>query len=282
MNQRPTAAKLGKAVFPANESSSLRIGIRSVPSKFVHQIADANAKGFGYAQQCVQADPLFSTFNFANINRMQVGFFGQTFLAQASMLAAVADGVTEDFQLARTRHSFLGKQDRVKHDTPNMGVFLYCRFLGERVNKSKIGVRKNGSGPRMGASRFMKKKKKVLVVENGIPTAMMMVSLLTQAGFDVEAAAKGQKGMEIAQEQRFDLILLETELPDISGFRICAELKQRHISYRTPIVFISNRHGDEYRERALDLGAADFIEKPFEANGFISRISSHLKKTATA
>jgi len=163
-----------------------------------------------------------------------------------------------------------------------MGLFLSCTFSGERVKKLKIGVRKNGSGPRMGASRFMKKKKKVLVVENGMPTVMMMVSLLTQAGFDVEAAAKGQKGMEIAQERKFDLIVLETDLPDLSGFKICAELKQRHISYRTPIVFISNRHGDEYRERALDLGAADFIENPFEGSGFVSRISSHLEKTATA
>ena len=280
MNQRNRATAKGIAGvarhFPWTTASTAR------QLQFVHQIADANAEGFGYAQQCVQADPLFSTFNFANINRVQVGFFGQTFLAQTSQLAAVADGVTEDFQLARTRHSFLGKQDCPKHDTPNMGLFLSCTFSGERVKKLKIGVRKNGSGPRMGASRFMKKKKKVLVVENGMPTVMMMVSLLTQAGFDVEAAAKGQKGMEIAQERKFDLIVLETDLPDLSGFKICAELKQRHISYRTPIVFISNRHGDEYRERALDLGAADFIENPFEGSGFVSRISSHLEKTATA
>jgi len=119
-----------------------------------------------------------------------------------------------------------------------------------------------------------------LIVENGIPTAMMMVSLFTQAGFDVEAAAKGKKGMEIAQERKFDLIVLETNLPDLSGLKICAELKQRHISYRTPIVFLSNRHGDEYRERALELGAADFIEKPFDARDFLSRILSLAKETA--
>jgi DNA-binding response OmpR family regulator len=126
----------------------------------------------------------------------------------------------------------------------------------------------------------MRKKKKILIVENGMPTAMMMVSLLTQAGFDVEAAAKGQKGMEIAQEQKFDLIVLETVLPDMSGFTICAELKQRHISYRTPIVFLSDQRGDEYREQALEHGAADFIEKPFDARDFLSRILSLAKETA--
>lgn len=111
---------------------------------------------------------------------------------------------------------------------------------------------------------------------------MMMVSLLTQAGFDAQVATKGRKGLEIAQEKKFDLILLETHLPDISGLSICAELKQRHISYRTPVIFLSSQRGDEYREQALELGAADFIEKPFGAKDFISRIFSHLEESTMA
>ena len=143
MNQRNRATAKGVAGvarhFPWTTASIAR------QLQFVHQIADTNAEGFGYAQQCVKADPLFSTFNFANINGMQVGFFSQTFLAQTNLLTAIADGVTEDFQLARTRHSVSGKQDRAKHDTPKMGLFLSCTFSGERVKKLKIGVRKNGS-----------------------------------------------------------------------------------------------------------------------------------------
>jgi DNA-binding response OmpR family regulator len=106
----------------------------------------------------------------------------------------------------------------------------------------------------------------------------MMVSLLTQAGFDAQVATKGQKGLEIAQEQKFDLILLETRLPDISWRKICAELKQRHISYRTPIIVLSGQSGDECREQALDLGAADFIEKPFDAKEFVPRLLSHVRQ----
>jgi DNA-binding response OmpR family regulator len=121
------------------------------------------------------------------------------------------------------------------------------------------------------------KKMRILVVESEIPTAMLMTSLLTQAGLDVQVAAKGRKGLEIAQEQKFDLVLLETSLPDISSFKICAELKQRHISYRTPIIFLSNQRGDEHREQALELGATAFIEKPFDAKDFIACVLSHLK-----
>lgn len=121
-------------------------------------------------------------------------------------------------------------------------------------------------------------KMKVLVIENEMPTAMMMVSLLTEIGCDAQVATKGKRGMEIAQERKFSLILLATNLPDISGYEICGELKQRHISYRTPIVFLSNQRGDEYRERALELGAADYITKPFESFDFVSRLLSYVKE----
>jgi len=106
----------------------------------------------------------------------------------------------------------------------------------------------------------------------------MMVSLLTEIGCDAQVATKGKRGMEIAQERKFSLILLATNLPDISGYEICGELKQRHISYRTPIVFLSNQRGDEYRERALELGAADYITKPFESFDFVSRLLSYVKE----
>ena len=123
---------------------------------------------------------------------------------------------------------------------------------------------------------------KVLVVENEMPVAMMVVSLLTRIGFDVQVATKARKGTEIAQEQKFDLILLGTSLTDISWLKVCAELKQRHLSYRTPIIFLSGQSGDECRQQALELGVADFIEKPFAATEFISRIFSQLEETATA
>jgi DNA-binding response OmpR family regulator len=122
---------------------------------------------------------------------------------------------------------------------------------------------------------FMNGNGKILVGENETPTAMMIVSLLTQIGFDVQVAAKGEKGLAIAQERKFDLILLDTYLPDISGLKICAELKQRHLSYRTPVIFLSDQHGEQYHEQALELGAVDYILKPFEPTDFIFRIKSH-------
>ncbi len=118
---------------------------------------------------------------------------------------------------------------------------------------------------------------RILVVEDDTPLAMMMVHVLSRAGCDVLVAHTGEKGMELAQENKFDLITLDVDLPDINGFEICSQLKQRHHSRHTPIVFISGRPHEEDVRLAHKLGAVDFIVKPFEVTDFIFRIISHAK-----
>ena len=121
-------------------------------------------------------------------------------------------------------------------------------------------------------------KAKILIVEDELPVALFMVALLTHAGCEVEVAPTGKKGMELAQENRFDLITLDVDLPDANGFEICRELKQRHISRHTPIVFISGRVCEGDQQRGRDVGAADYIIKPFAALDFARRLLSHIKR----
>ena len=119
-------------------------------------------------------------------------------------------------------------------------------------------------------------KAKILIIEDDTPVAMMMVHALSCAGCDALVANTGEKGMELARENKFDLITLDVDLPDISGFEICSELKQRHLSCHTPIVFISVRLCEKDRQRAFDLGAVDYITKPFDARDFVSRLLSQV------
>jgi DNA-binding response OmpR family regulator len=123
---------------------------------------------------------------------------------------------------------------------------------------------------------------KILVVEDETPLAMMMVALLTRIGHAVEVARNGGIAIELASEHKFDVITLDVDLPDTTGFEICRELKQRHISHRTPIVFVSGRPTIENIQYAFDLGAADFIEKPFDPRDFISRVLSVVEETTVA
>ena len=125
----------------------------------------------------------------------------------------------------------------------------------------------------------MSEKIKILVVEDEMPVALMMTFLLTRVGYDVTNAHNGHEGIRLATSYKFDLITLDVDLPDIKGFEICRELKQRHISHRTPIIFVTGRPHDEDRQLAFELGAVDYIEKPFEMSDFIFRIATHARKS---
>ena len=123
-------------------------------------------------------------------------------------------------------------------------------------------------------------KVKILIVEDDVSVAMMMTFLLAQAGIETEAATTGRKAMQMAEAGSFDLITLDVDLPDGNGFKLCRRFKEHPRLRDTPVVFISARCLIEDQQRGLDLGAVDFIEKPFGAKDFVSRILSLIEETA--
>jgi DNA-binding response OmpR family regulator len=125
-------------------------------------------------------------------------------------------------------------------------------------------------------------KVRILIVEDDMPLAMMMVHVLSRAGCDVQVASTGKNGLKLAQENRFDLITLDIDLPVTSGLEICLELKQRHLTRHTPVVFVTGRLAEQDVQRGLEAGAVDYITKPFGVE-FAPRLLSHIKQTeATA
>ena len=133
-----------------------------------------------------------------------------------------------------------------------------------------------------GTRGFMNVKAKILVVDDQMAVALMAVFLLTRAGFDAQAALSADKALQLAQAQVFDLITLDIFMPGLDGFELFERFKQMPHLKETPIVFVSGNSTIEYQQRALDLGAADFIEKPFDAKEFVSRILSQLEETTPA
>jgi DNA-binding response OmpR family regulator len=117
---------------------------------------------------------------------------------------------------------------------------------------------------------------KILIVEDELPLALLMVHLLACAGCAVQITTTGKKGLELANACKFDLITLDIELPDINGFEICSELRRRHISRNTPVIFISGNPCKSDIQEDLKRGAVDYIEKPFNASGLVSRLLSHV------
>jgi cyclic di-GMP phosphodiesterase len=120
----------------------------------------------------------------------------------------------------------------------------------------------------------MSAKIKILIVADDTLLALMMVHVLSRAGCEVLAVRTEEKGLALALGNKFDLIALDV---DTGGFEICSELKQRHFSRRTPIVFIARRVCDEDRQRGFELGAVDYITRPLDAPDFVRRILAHAK-----
>ena len=123
----------------------------------------------------------------------------------------------------------------------------------------------------------MADKVKILIIEDQTSVAMMMTYLLTRAGCEVQAAHTAEQGMRLAQDGDFDLITLNMVLPGISGFEICRRRKQNPHLCDTPVVLVSGHPCEEDQRRAFELGAVDYIIKPFNAMGFASRILSWVK-----
>ena len=123
----------------------------------------------------------------------------------------------------------------------------------------------------------MKNKAKILVIEDETAVAMMMVFLLTRAGCEAQTAWNVERAMELAQSEDFNLVTLDIDLPGAGGFEIYRRLQQLPRWQNPPVIFVSERAHPEDRQRAFDLGAADFIEKPFGASDFTSRIFACLE-----
>ena len=128
----------------------------------------------------------------------------------------------------------------------------------------------------------MTAKAKILVVDDQMAVATMMRFLLTRAGCETQGALSAEKALRLAQTEVFDLITLDLEMPDGSGFDLFTRLRQIPRLAETPIVFVAGNASIENQQRGLDLGAADFIEKPFDTQDFLSRILPLIEETATA
>lgn len=116
---------------------------------------------------------------------------------------------------------------------------------------------------------------KILLVEDDGQIASYLGELLRAEGFDTQIAGSKKEVGECLLVQAFDLVLLDVSLPDGNGFSICAEIKRE---YEIPVIFLT-ASGDEYSVVAgLDMGADDYIAKPFRLRELISRIRSVLRR----
>ena len=120
---------------------------------------------------------------------------------------------------------------------------------------------------------------KILLVEDNDAIIMGLVFLLNQEGYGVETVKSAGRTRELLQKEEYDLVLLDIALPDGSGFDICSQIKE---GSKTPIIFLTAKEDELDVVKGLDMGADDYIVKPFRNRELLSRIKSVLRRSGRA
>jgi two-component system cell cycle response regulator DivK len=119
-------------------------------------------------------------------------------------------------------------------------------------------------------------KATILVIEDNERNMYLATYLLEKAGYRVLQAQDGRTGVETARREKPDLILLDIQLPLMNGYAVAQELKKAEESRNAPIIAVTSYAMVGDRERSLEAGCVDYIEKPIDPSTFIARMERHL------
>jgi DNA-binding response OmpR family regulator len=116
----------------------------------------------------------------------------------------------------------------------------------------------------------------VLVIEDNAELAYGLRNNLEIEGHEVTVAPDGRQGLEAAERERPDLVILDLMLPDLDGFRVLRRLRQRDAA--TPVLILTARGDQEDKVRGLKLGADDYVTKPFGLLELLARVEARLRR----
>ena len=120
---------------------------------------------------------------------------------------------------------------------------------------------------------------RILVVEDDPSIRLGLEDTLTAKGYEVEAVGRGSEGADRAISGRYDLVVLDVMLPDIDGFEVCRRIRgSKSASRSVPVIILSARGAELDRVRGLELGADDYVTKPFSLMELLARVASVLRR----
>lgn len=138
------------------------------------------------------------------------------------------------------------------------------------------------ASPTQSSKATMAPSQTILLIEDDVDITRLIERELISRQYRVEIAARGHHGLQMARTHGIDLVVLDLLLPDLSGLDICQRLRQDDATRALPILILTALAGEADRIRGLDLGADDYLSKPFSMRELVTRIRALLRRSAMA
>jgi len=122
--------------------------------------------------------------------------------------------------------------------------------------------------------------KKILFIDDNHELREATIEALELEGFQVFGAESGLRGIEIAIEQKPDIILCDIRMPDIDGFEVCRLLKQNKLTSPTPFIFLTALGDNENIHKGIEVSADDYVVKPFMLAELLTTINTAMRKSS--
>jgi two-component system sensor histidine kinase/response regulator len=116
----------------------------------------------------------------------------------------------------------------------------------------------------------------ILIVDDNPQNLQVLGSLLREKNYDIEFATNGKAALEWLGLQHFDLVLLDINMPEMDGFEVCQKIRADEKFNRMPVIFLSADSDRESILKGFEMGAADYVTKPFDSRELIVRVKTHL------
>lgn len=126
----------------------------------------------------------------------------------------------------------------------------------------------------------MIKRFKILIVDDGPKNIQVVANLLGDKEYDLSYATSGVRALELIEENRYDLVLLDVMMPGMNGYEVCRKIKSSHLVDDLPVIFLTAKTDEDSLIEAFESGAQDYVTKPFNASELMARIKTHLKLKA--
>lgn len=124
-------------------------------------------------------------------------------------------------------------------------------------------------------------EEKILVVDGGADNLRQTQELLSQVGYSIVTCSTGEEALSVLESERFDLVLLEVNMPNLNGFEVCLRIRQKFALDDLPVVFLTEKKDSDSITKGFHAGASDFVCKDESSNILLARVNVHIRLART-